>query len=231
MKKFENNYKKLMDKVELSKTEKESIKNNIILKKDKFIVKKLLVTISAVVIIFTISMTVNALINHYTIIKNDEYNKKTIYNGYIDKDYSVELFEKGEDYDIEEIESKLKLEILRNDYIKDYTFNLYNFNTKNNNITKLNFWLKNINDNIRFGFEIKTEENEISEFSISGNVDLKTYIIKNLNTEVVIYETKNDYAGPLLANFEYNGIIYSIELDKVDYSLNDLYKILESFYK
>ena len=79
MKKFENNYKKLMDKVELSKTEKESIKNNIILKKDKFVVKKLLVTISAVVIIFTISMTVNALINHYTIIKNDEYNKKTSY--------------------------------------------------------------------------------------------------------------------------------------------------------
>ena len=100
----------------------------------------------------------------------------------------------------------------------------------------MNFWLTNKenttnkNDKINYAFEINTDLEESSRFAMKGGSKLEIYNIKTLKTDAVIIESKNETYGPLLANFEYNGIIYSIELDKIDFEKKELYNILDSFY-
>ena len=231
MKKTQDKYNEIMDKVILSNEEKNKIKNNIVNREVKPIYKNAYIALAIIAIIFTMGITVNALVKHYSVIRNEEYKKEAIFNGYVDKDYKSDLFVKNNTYEIEEIENKLELKILKNKYVETNLYSINNITVKNNNISKINFWLSKANNNINIGFEVNTDKNEYSEFSVSGNAEMKTYMIKKLNTEALIYETKNEYAGFILANFEYEGLIYSVEIDKINYSIDKLYDILESFYK
>jgi len=102
----------------------------------------------------------------------------------------------------------------------------------------LNFWLVDSKKDeltykdLNLGFEINTKYSlEDGKLAFSGNVKMEYYYIKNLNTEAIIFETTNDSYGPLLANFVYDEIIYSINLEKAFFTKNDLYIILDSFYK
>lgn len=237
MKKIQEKYHNLMENIKLSEGETNSIKQNILNQSNKhYVFKPAFASLIILTIIFTLGITVNALVKHYNIKTNEEYKKDVVFNGVIDKKYDSGLFEKNKRYTIEELEEKLELKILRNKKIDNDLFELYNLSNKENQITKMNFWLinkensTNKNDKINYSFEINTDLKEGSRFAMSGDSQLEIYKIKTLDTEAVIIESKNETYGPLLANFEYDGIIYSIELDKIDFSKKELYNILNSFF-
>ena len=245
MKKFENMYKKYMDNVELSNNELNIIKDNIINKNSKkFIFKPAYITpiLICIVAVGLISVSATSIVKHFNVTIEDREGEKEVYknalsDAKIDLDVTSDILKKDSYYSSDDIENLLGIKILKTKKIKTNMFKLTNLIDKDNKIAVANFW--NVNDNksnvalddISFAFEINTKySNKNSELSVVGSTDLENYYIKSLDTEAVIIYSKNT-AGPLLSNFVYDNITYSIELDKTFYSVDDLHEILDSFTK
>lgn len=245
MKKFENMYKKYMDNVELSNNELNIIKDNIINKNSKkFIFKTAYITpiLICIVAVGLISVSATSIVKHFNVTIEDREGEKEVYknalsDAKIDLDVTSDILKKDSYYSSDDIENLLGIKILKTKKIKTNMFKLTNLIDKDNKIAVANFW--NVNDNksnvalddISFAFEINTKySDKNSELSVVGSTDLENYYIKSLDTEAVIIYSKNT-AGPLLSNFVYDNITYSIELDKAFYSVDDLHEILDSFTK
>ena len=244
MKKFENMYKKHIDNVELSNNELNIIKDNIINKNTKKVIFKpayITTILICIVAVGLISVSAASIIKHFNVITEDregenEVYKKALSDAKLDLDITSDILKKDNYYSSTDIENLLGVKILKNKKIKTNTFQLTNLVDKNNKIAIANFWNKNDNksniahDDISFAFELNTKySDKNAELSIVGITDLEYYYIKSLDTEAIIISSKNT-AGPLLSNFVYDNITYSIELDKVFYSTDDVHKILDSFY-
>lgn len=245
MKKFENMYKKYMDNVELSNNELNIIKDNIINKNSKkFIFKPAYITpiLICIVAVGLISVSATSIVKHFNVTIEDREGEKEVYknalsDAKIDLDVTSDILKKDSYYSSDDIENLLGIKILKTKKIKTNMFKLTNLIDKDNKIAVANFW--NVNDNksnvalddISFAFELNTKySDKNSELSVVGSTDLENYYIKSLDTEAVIIYSKNT-AGPLLSNFVYDNITYSIELDKAFYSVDDLHEILDSFTK
>ena len=245
MKKFENMYKKYMDNVELSNNELNIIKDNIINKNSKkFIFKPAYITpiLICIVAVGLISVSATSIVKHFNVTIEDREGEKEVYknalsDAKIDLDVTSDILKKDSYYSSDDIENLLGIKILKTKKIKTNMFKLTNLIDKDNKIAVANFW--NVNDNksnvalddISFAFEINTKYSDKNpELSVVGSTDLENYYIKSLDTEAVIIYSKNT-AGPLLSNFVYDNITYSIELDKAFYSVDDLHEILDSFTK
>lgn len=245
MKKFENMYKKYMDNVELSNNELNIIKDNIINKNSKkFIFKPAYITpiLICIVAVGLISVSATSIVKHFNVTIEDREGEKEVYknalsDAKIDLDVTSDILKKDSYYSSDDIENLLGIKILKTKKIKTNMFKLTNLIDKNNKIAVANFW--NVNDNksnvalddISFAFELNTKySDKNSELSVVGSTYLENYYIKSLDTEAVIIYSKNT-AGPLLSNFVYDNITYSIELDKAFYSVDDLHEILDSFTK
>ncbi|MBE6140299.1 MAG: hypothetical protein E7172_02050 [Firmicutes bacterium] len=240
MKKFEEKYLSLIKKIELSNEDARKIKQNICEKANKksLILKPIFITLILLSVCSTITVAANVLIKQYKTTINENSKKEVLFTSKIDKVYTDNLLKENDYYSINELEEKLDLKFLRNKHITNDLFKLTKLDKKNNKIAKLNFWLVDSKKDeltykdLNLGFEINTKYSlEDGKLAFSGNVKMEYYYIKNLNTEAIIFETTNDSYGPLLANFVYDEIIYSINLEKAFFTKNDLYIILDSFYK
>ena len=235
MDKIKNKYCEYLDSVKLNDNELNDIKINIINSKNNFKFSFRLVTNLLLIIIslFTISFNVVAVVKDYRVISNSKYVKTVEFNGYINKKYDKDLFIKDGTYKLNDIEKKLGLNLLESKKLSNNEFKVFNVEIDNSYISKIYFWSNNFkykNKNINVGFEVNTKENGKSDFKLIGDSKMSSYYIKNLDTNAVILDTNSNY-GALLANFQYEGIIYSIEMDKIDHSIDDLYYLLDSFNK
>ena len=238
MKNFRKEYNNLLKEIKLSKKEITTIKDNILKSNDKKIYLKAFLYASFAILLFiSCIITTRAIINSYKIVENIETMKNIIFNEKVNKEYNKDLLVEKKYYKKDILEDKLELKILDNKLINSNNYKLDKLTFNKNKIAKLNFWLVNEDntsrniEQINFAFEINTKySEEESKFALSGYSKLENYFIKNLNTEAVIIEANNEKFGPILCNFVYNEIIYSIELEKLYYKIEDMHKILDSFY-
>ncbi len=156
----------------------------------------------------------------------------------IPNDYSSKLFQENKNYPIKTIEKKLRIKLLHNKNIDSAYFKADYIKSKDNKIAKIIF--ENINKNKKDIVNIplciiintKYSDKEDREYlDIIENSNIINYYIKSLNTNAVIMSSKENNTGPMLATFSYNNIIYELYMSKDNNTLEDLYNILDAFYK
>jgi len=238
MKNFKKKYLTFIKKIELSDEEISKIKQNI-LKTDykrPLILKPCFTVLILLFICSTITVAANGMLKHFKITINEPTKKEVFYTLRLDKGYEDTLLIEKDYYLLKDIEEKLNLKILRNKKVPKDLFQITNLDKNNGKISKLNFWLVNYDkseiksNQINLAFEINTNNSNIdSKLAYSGNSKLEYYFIENLNVEAVIIESTSEY-GPMLSNFVYEDIVYSINLDKAFFTKNELYSILDAFY-
>lgn len=243
MRNFEKKYKKFINSINLTDNEYYEIKNNIVLNnnhKIRFNLKYATILIF-VIFISTVGIAYAAkIIENYTIVTNENLpieeslGNTVISNARLNKDFSKNLFKKGEYYTYNEIEEKLGQKILKSQYCDSDLFVVNYIETEKEKIARSSFSLVNENKtNLAcwsFGFVVKTNYfTGKSGLSVKGEIHYDKYYIESLNTNAIIVKT-----GHPIIEFTYENIAYEIVYGNyIDFdnqeTVNKLYNFLESF--
>lgn len=241
MKNFEKKYKKFINSINLTDNDYYEIENNIVLNnknKIKFNLKYATILLF-IIFISTISIVyATKIFENYTIVTNENLpieeslGNTVVSNARINKDFTKDLFEKGEYYTYEEIEEKLGQKILKSQYCDSNLFVVNYIEIKEEKISRVSFSMANKTNSKceDFGFVIRTNYfNGNDGLSISGEIHYDKYYIKSLNTNAIIVKT-----GYPIIDFTYENIAYEIVYGSyIDFdnqeTVNKLYNLLESF--
>lgn len=247
MKKFEIEYKKMLDNIELKKEEIDLIKSNVILVKKYPKIFKIRYAVIFILLFVLFFGAVNAdkIIKFYKIVTNDNKvfsesgDRSFISNAVLNKEYSKDLFLLENKYSYEDIENKLGERLLKNDLLKSDLFVLKHLETFENKISKLSFSLLNL-ENVEYltSFSIMVRTKYFSKEDglriKGGQIYYKEYYIKKLKTEALIIYNSEVYANMVIIEFTYNNIGYEIELNGLNFKdeiqVEKIYEFLESFY-
>lgn len=247
MKKFEIEYKKMLDNIELKKEEIDLIKSNVILVKKYPKIFKIRYAVIFILLFVLFFGAVNAdkIIKFYKIVTNDNKvfsesgDRSFISNAVLNKEYSKDLFLLENKYSYEDIENKLGERLLKNDLLKSDLFVLRHLETFENKISKLSFSLLNL-ENVEYltSFSIMVRTKYFSKEDglriKGGQIYYKEYYIKKLKTEALIIYNSEEYANMVIIEFTYNNIGYEIELNGLNFKdeiqVEKIYEFLESFY-
>lgn len=245
MKKFEKMYKDYFNNVNLLREEKIEMKEKIISEKKNKFIFKFAYRFSIFIGVFLISgimiVTANSLVRQFRV---KESKSIVLENEKLDININADYLKIGNYYTHEALENLFDIKILKNSKINSNIFKLLVLETNEGKVSKVNF--ANIDNkgnisNISFGFETKfyKDDNEdemrkqLGDIWISGPTEDKevyNYNIKTLETEAIILSTKSDVA-PIIASFIYNNVVYSIETNKTEYSIEDIYSYLDAYIK
>lgn len=245
MKKFEKLYKDYFNNINLSIEEKIEIKENIMSeKKNKFIFKfayRLSILIGVFLISGIMIVTANSLVRQFRV---KESKSIVLENEKLDININADYLKKGDYYTHEVLENLFDIKILKNSKINSNIYKLLVLETNEGKVSKVNF--ANIDNkgnisNISFGFKTKfykdanedEMEKQLGDIWISGSNEDKevyNYNIKALETEAIILSAKSDVA-PIIASFIYNNVVYSIETNKTEHSIEDIYSYLDAYIK
>lgn len=247
MKKFEIEYKKMLDNIELKKEEIDLIKSNVILVKKYPKIFKIRYAVIFILLFVLFFGAVNAdkIIKFYKIVTNDNKvfsesgDRSFISNAVLNKEYSKDLFLLENKYSYEDIENKLGERLLKNDLLKSDLFVLEHLETFENKISKLSFSLlilENVEYLTSFSIMVRTKyfSKEDGLRIKGGQIYYKEYYIKKLKTEALIIYNSEEYANMVIIEFTYNNIGYEIELNGLNFKdeiqVEKIYEFLESFY-
>lgn len=245
MKKFEKMYKDYFNNINLSREEKIKMKEKIMSEKKSKFIFKFAYRLSIFIEIFLISgimvVTANSLVRQFQV---KESKSIVLENEKLDININADYLKKGDYYTHEVLENLFDIKILKNSKINSNIYKLLDLESNKGKVSKVNF--ANIDNkgnisNISFGFETKfyKDDNEdemrkqLGDIWISGPTEDKevyNYNIKTLETEAIILSTKSDVA-PIIASFIYNNVVYSIETNKTEYSIEDIYSYLDAYIK
>ncbi len=244
MKNFEAKYKKLIDEVDLNNQEYSEIKRNVITNNKKTFGFKLKYALLLIMLFISVIGVANAdkIIKHYKIVTNDNKsfeesgNRSFISNSRIEKDFSKEILKKDTYYTYDDIEDKLNLKFLKNNYLKSDLFLLRHLDIERNMIAKASFELVN-EDKTEPKFSIIIETNYLTEDSgltiKGGKVSYEEYYIQNLNTEAIIVKYGEKLASNVIVELSYDNILYELQFDMVNFNdekqVEKLYDFLDSF--
>lgn len=244
MKKFEKNYKKLIDEIDLNNQEYAEIKRNVIANNKKtfdFKIKYALLLIIFLISVFGV-VNANKIIKHYKIVTNDNKsyeesgNRSFISNSKIEKDFSKDILKKDTYYTYDDIEEKLNLKFLKNNYLKSDLFLLKNLDIEKNMIAKASFILVNENKTEpKVSIIIKTNylTEDIGLTIKGGKVFYEEYYIQNLNTEAIIVKYGEELASNVIVELSYDNILYELQFDMINFNdekqIEKLYDFLDSF--
>lgn len=244
MKNFETKYKKLIDEVDLNNQEYSEIKRNVITNNKKTFGFKVKYALLLIMLFISVIGVANAdkIIKHYKIVTNDNKsfeesgNRSFISNSRIEKDFSKEILKKDTYYTYDDIEDKLNLKFLKNNYLKSDLFLLRHLDIERNMIAKASFELVN-EDKTEPKFSIIIETNYLTEDSgltiKGGKVSYEEYYIQNLNTEAIIVKYGEKLASNVIVELSYDNILYELQFDMVNFNdekqVEKLYDFLDSF--
>lgn len=250
MKKFEKMYKDYFNNINLSREEKIKMKEKIMGEKKSKFIFKFAYRLSIFIGIFLISgimiVTANSLVRQFRVNEN-----KNIFleNNKLNIDCNANAFNKDTIYTHEELEKTFEIKILKNSKVNSDLYKLSNLKSNEEKVASIHF--SNINSredtfiendvSIGFGFKTKyydeTKEDEMDKLGgdiwISGPTEDKEvyyYHIKSLDTEAIILSTRGEYA-PILVSFVYDNVVYEMDANKFEHSLEDVYSYLDAYVK
>ena len=191
---------------------------------------------------FSLGDNINASKTSNYYLYDESYQTLSSFNTFnttfIDKDYKSNLFKEDKYYSIKTIEKKLKIKLLHNDNIDSKLYKADFIKTKDNKIAKIIFEnvkeKKNSIVNIPLCIIINTQYSDLEDrnyLDIIENTKEIKYHINSINVDATIMLSNEEESGPMFSFFIYENIIYEIYMNRGCNTIEDLYEILNSFYK
>ena len=191
----------------------------------------------SIVILLILPTLLVPITNSASVIKKEIISQKHN-TTFIDKDYKSNLFKEDKYYSIKTIEKKLKIKLLHNDNIDSKLYKADFIKTKDNKIAKIIF--ENVKEkknnivNIPLCIIINTQYSDLEDrnyLDIIENTKEIKYHINSINVDATIMLSNEEESGPMFSFFIYENIIYEIYMNRGCNTIEDLYEILNSFYK
>lgn len=255
MKDYEKNYKSMLNKVNIEQEELNTIKKTILSSKKSptFKLRYAIIAIFALFIVGTGMVYGEELINIYKeyIVRKETYKNedgetvskyKGYYRGFIEIPSSSPYSEEdlGKYFTYDEIEKTLGINILKNPSLEENSFELFKLEYNDQKqIAEIYFSSERNIAEMSYRFSILTqyateEQKEEANFIVSEKRKPVVYHIKSLDVDANIIAITMDgvdtayYMTTASASFPYDGILYSVRLNKMGYKIEDFYPILES---